>query len=97
MTVLSMFSPDQPPKLDTSQEEAAQVLAYYGQLGGYPAGDWTRALISLIDSADARNYAALREAFPGYGDAVHAFKYDPDGVAKLQVIATAPVKKPETT
>lgn len=89
----SEVSEPQQINTQTTPEQAAHVLGYMGQPGGYPPGDWTRDLISVMDRADVRNYAALREAFPGYGDAIHMFKYDPDGVAKLQVIATTPAKK----
>lgn len=74
-------------------EQAAHVLGYMGQPGGFPPGDWTRDLLSVMDRADFANSARLRHAFPGYGDAIHMFKYDPDGVAKLQIIATTPAKK----
>jgi hypothetical protein len=89
--------PDTPQtvEIDTqaTPEQAAHVLGYLGQPGGYPPGDWTRDLISVMDRADFANSARLRGAFPGYGDALHMFKYDPDGLAKLQVIATTPAKK----
>lgn len=67
-------------------EVAAHVLSHFGR-GGYPAGDWTEALISLIDRADAVNRAKLCTAFPDYGDAILLAKYDENGIAVLQAIA----------
>jgi hypothetical protein len=65
---------------------AAHVLSHFGR-GGYPAGDWTESLISLIDRADMTNRAKLCTTFPDYGDAVLLAKYDENGVAVLQAIA----------
>ncbi|MFH8804108.1 hypothetical protein ACH4F6_31720 [Streptomyces sp. NPDC017936] len=69
-----------------SREVAAHVLSHFGR-GGYPAGDWTESLISLIDRADMTNRAKLMAAFPDYGRAVLIAKYDEEGVATLQRIA----------
>lgn len=71
-------------------EVAAHVLSHFGR-GGYPAGDWTESLISLIDRADALNRAKLSNAFPDYGDAILLAKYDENGVAVLQAIARGEV------
>jgi hypothetical protein len=64
---------------------AAHVLSHFGR-GGYPAGDWTEALITLIDRADMANRAKLLGAFPEYGAAVLLAKYDEEGIATLQRI-----------
>jgi hypothetical protein len=71
-------------------EVAAHVLSHFGR-GGYPAGDWTESLISLIDRADAVNRAKLCTTFPDYGDAILLAKYDENGVAVLQAIARGEV------
>ncbi|WP_171117876.1 MULTISPECIES: hypothetical protein [unclassified Streptomyces] len=62
---------------------AAHVLSHFGR-GGYPAGDWTESLITLIDRADMTNRAKLLAAFPEYGAAVLLAKYDEEGIATLQ-------------
>lgn len=67
-------------------EVASHVLSHFGR-GGYPAGDWTESLISLIDRADAVNRVKLCTAFPDYGDAVLLAKYDDNGIAVLQAVA----------
>jgi len=64
---------------------AAHVLSHFGR-GGYPAGDWTETLITLIDRADMTNRAKLAAAFPDYGAAVLLAKYDEEGIATLQRI-----------
>lgn len=71
------------------REVACHVLSHFGR-GGYPAGDWTESLITLItliDRADAVNRAKLCTAFPDYGDAILLAKYSDDGIAVLQAIA----------
>ncbi|MFG3660289.1 hypothetical protein [Streptomyces sp. NPDC047706] len=65
---------------------AAHVLSHFGR-GGYPAGDWTETLITLIDRADMVHRAKLADAFPEYGAAVLLAKYDEEGIATLQRIA----------
>lgn len=50
-------------------EEAAHVLAHYGE-GGFRAGNFTMGLIELMIRADPRNMALLCDAFPGHGAAV---------------------------
>lgn len=67
-------------------EVAAHVLSHFGR-GGYPAGDWSESLITLIDRADMTNRAKLLAAFPDYGRAVLLAKYDEEGIATLQRIA----------
>jgi len=67
-------------------EVAAHVLSHFGR-GGYPAGDWTESLITLIDRADMANRARLLAAFPECGRAVLLAKYDEEGIATLQRIA----------
>ncbi|MEU1043890.1 hypothetical protein ABZ400_01885 [Streptomyces sp. NPDC005897] len=70
-------------------EVACHVLNHYGR-GGYPAGDWTASLISLIDRADMVHQAKLTTAFPDYGAAIALAKYDEEGIATLQRIAGLP-------
>ncbi|WP_420032307.1 hypothetical protein ACN2WE_05440 [Streptomyces sp. cg28] len=70
-------------------ETARHVLSHFGR-GGYPAGDWTESLITLIDRADMTNRAKLVTAFPEVGAAVLLAKYDEEGIATLQRIADAP-------
>jgi hypothetical protein len=74
-----------------TREEAAHVLGYMGQPGGYPPGDWTRSLISVMDRADRVNFARLSQALPGYGEALRMYKYDEDGHASLVQIAAGKV------
>lgn len=71
---------------DIPAEVANHVLSHFGR-GGYPAGDWTESLISLIDRADMANRAKLLNAFPDYGAAVLLMKYDPNGTEYLQKVA----------
>ncbi|NYV73111.1 hypothetical protein [Streptomyces sp. UH6] len=68
-----------------SPEVAAHVLSHFGR-GGYPAGDWTELLITLIDRADMANRAKLAQTFPDYGAAISLAKYDENGIAQLQHI-----------
>lgn len=70
-----------------SREVAAHVLSHFGRPGGYPAGDWTESLISLIDRADMTHRARLLDAFPDYGAAITLAKYDENGIDTLQAIA----------
>ncbi|MGA5035147.1 hypothetical protein [Streptomyces sp. ECR3.8] len=74
-------------------EVASHVLSHFGR-GGYPAGDWSETLITLIDRADMQNRAKLLAAYPEYGRAVLLAKYDEEGIATLQRLArgeTVPV------
>jgi hypothetical protein len=74
-------------------EVASHVLSHFGR-GGYPAGDWSETLITLIDRADTQNRAKLLAAYPEYGRAVLLAKYDEEGIATLQRLArgeTVPV------
>lgn len=68
-----------------SPEVAAHVLSHFGR-GGYPAGDWTELLITLIDRADMAHRAKLAQTFPDYGAAISLAKYDENGIAQLQAI-----------
>ncbi|MEW2147732.1 hypothetical protein AB0909_00600 [Streptomyces albidoflavus] len=70
-----------------SSEIASHVLAHFGH-GGYEAGTFTRHLLSAMDTADPVNLAALGRAFPAYAAAVVGIKYDPEGVAFLQRLAS---------
>lgn len=72
-------------------EVASHVLSHFGR-GGYPAGDWTESLITLIDRADAVNRVKLCTTFPDYGDAILLAKYDDNGIAFLQAIAGTPAQ-----
>ncbi len=74
-----------------TSEVAAHVLSHFGRPGGYPAGDWTESLISLIDRADMTHRARLLGAFPDYGAAITLAKYDENGIATLQAIAAGEV------
>lgn len=69
-----------------SRETAAHVLSHFGR-GGYPAGDWTESLISVIVRADRTNGAKLSLAFPDYGAAIDLAKNHEAGIAILQAIA----------
>lgn len=71
-----------------TSEVAAHVLSHFGRPGGYPAGDWTESLISLIDRADMVHRAKLTAAFPDYGAAIILAKYDERGINQLQAIAS---------
>lgn len=77
------ITPD--PKI--SPEEAAHVLGYYGR-GGFPPGDWTYSLISVMDRADRTHFAKLCSVFPGYGEAIRQFKYDENGIGQLLAVAS---------
>lgn len=79
------------PTSTISREVAAHVLSHFGRPGGYPAGDWTESLISLIDRADMTNRAKLLGAFPEYGAAITLAKYDENGINILQAIARGDV------
>jgi hypothetical protein len=56
-----------------TEEEAAHVLAHYGE-GGFRAGSFTMALIELMIRADVRNLGLLSIPYPGYGEAVRTSK-----------------------
>ena len=70
-----------------TREVAAHVLSHFGREGGYPAGDWTESLISLIDRADFTNRAKLAQPYPDYSAAINLAKYDDNGIDTLQRIA----------
>lgn len=67
-------------------ETANHVLFHFGY-GGYQAGSFTQLLIPAIAAADPANQDKLALGFPDYVAAVHAYQYDPDGIANLQRIA----------
>lgn len=67
-------------------ETANHVLFYFGY-GGYQAGSFTQPLIQAIAAADNVNQDKLALGFPDYVAAVHAYQYDPNGIAHLQHIA----------
>lgn len=68
-----------------SAEVAAHVLSHFGH-GGYPAGDWTERLITLIDTADMTNRGKLAQLYPDYSAAISLAKYDEGGITQLQAI-----------
>ena len=68
-------------------ETARHVLWRYDRIGGAQPGTFTQHLMATIESADMRNRAILREAFPELSEALRLARYDEDGLAKLQDIA----------
>ncbi|WP_431781767.1 hypothetical protein [Streptomyces chumphonensis] len=68
-------------------DAAAHVLHHTGH-GGYPPSPFHTHLIRALDAADTANFTALYRAFPTYGEAMATYMHDPDGVARLQQIAT---------
>jgi hypothetical protein len=87
---MSTNSPNIPPDV------AAHVLAHYGR-GGYPAGDWSESLISLISRADDINRDRFATGFPEYVAAITAIKYDPNGVKHLLDLAAGRCTRCKTT
>ncbi|MGW2267116.1 hypothetical protein [Streptomyces koyangensis] len=85
--VKGIASPNGQAAPAISREIAAHVLAHFGH-GGYEAGTFTRHLLSAMDTADPSNLAALGRAFPAYAAVVVGIKYDPEGVAFLQRLAS---------
>lgn len=67
-------------------ETANHVLFHFGY-GGYQAGSFTQPLIQAIAAADVINQEKLATVYPDYVAAVHAYQYDPNGIANLQRIA----------
>lgn len=51
------------------REVANQVLHFFRGGEGYPAGNFTQKLLSLMGSADPNNQSILFNAFPNYGEA----------------------------
>jgi hypothetical protein len=68
-------------------ETARHVLWRYDRIGGAQPGGFTQSLMAAIESADVRNRAILREAYPEMSYALHLARYDEEGLAKLQLIA----------
>lgn len=73
---------------DIPPTTARYVLHAFGAAGGWRPGDFTERLISLISRADRDNAAKLATIYPAETAAVRLAKYDEDGIATLQVIAT---------
>lgn len=76
-------------------ETANHVLFHFGY-GGYQAGSFTQPLIQAIAAADVVNQDKLATVYPDYVAAVHAYQYDPDGIANLQRIAAGEQPAAET-
>jgi hypothetical protein len=70
-----------------TRETAGHVLWYFEQPGGMRPGAFTQHLIAAIESADRKNEAILKEAYPELSAAVDLARHDEDGIAKLQQIA----------
>ncbi|KUN99539.1 hypothetical protein [Streptomyces resistomycificus] len=68
-------------------ETARHVLWRYDRCGGAQPGTFTQHLMAAIESADVRNRAILRDAYPELSEALHLARYDEDGLAKLQAAA----------
>ncbi|MGW2223881.1 hypothetical protein [Streptomyces formicae] len=71
-----------------STETARHVLWRYDRLGGCQPGSFTQHLMATIESADFPNRAILRGVYPALSEALHLARYDEEGLAKLQRIAT---------
>jgi hypothetical protein len=69
------------------RETARHVLWRYDRAGGAQPGSFTVHLMAAIESADVRNRAILRDAYPELTAALHLARYDEEGLAKLQRIA----------
>lgn len=79
------MSTSSPP---ITRETARHVLWRYDRKGGAQPGSFTVHLMSAIESADVSNRAILRDAYPEMTAALHLARYDEEGLAKLQRIAT---------
>jgi hypothetical protein len=69
-------------------ETARHVLWRYDRQGGAQPGSFTQHLMAAIESADVVHRAILRDAYPVLSEALHLARYDEEGLAKLQRIAT---------
>ncbi|OQQ13039.1 hypothetical protein B0675_40185 [Streptomyces sp. M41(2017)] len=69
-------------------ETARHVLWRYDRTGGAQPGTFTVHLMAAIESADVRNRAVLRDAYPALSAALHLARYDEEGLTKLRRIAT---------
>lgn len=69
------------------RETARHVLWRYDRNGAAQPGSFTVHLMAAIESADVRNRAILRDAYPELTAALHLARYDEEGLAKLQRIA----------
>lgn len=70
------------------RETARHVLWRYDRQGGCQPGPFTEHLMAAIERADYQNRAILRGAYPALSEAMHLARYDEEGLAKLQAIAT---------
>lgn len=70
-----------------TRETARHVLWRYDRKGGAQPGTFTQNLMAAIESADVRNRAILRDAYPELSEALHLARYDEQGLAKLQAAA----------
>ncbi|MFJ6579311.1 hypothetical protein ACIQMY_25530 [Streptomyces sp. NPDC091368] len=73
---------------DIPPTTARYVLHAFGASGGWQPGNYTEALISLIARADRDHAAKLATIYPAETAAVRLAKYDENGIAQLQAIAT---------
>ncbi|MET7923143.1 hypothetical protein ABZT43_03940 [Streptomyces sp. NPDC005349] len=69
-------------------ETARHVLWRYDRRGGAQPGSFTQHLMAAIEAADVINGVILLEAYPALSTALHLARYDKEGLAKLQRIAT---------
>jgi hypothetical protein len=74
--------------LTVTAEAARHALWRYDRTGGAQPGTFTQHLMAAIESADMRNRAILRETYPELSEALRLARYDEDGLAKLQAIAS---------
>lgn len=70
------------------RETARHVLWRYDRQGGAQPGSFTQHLMAAIEAADFQNRAILRDAYHALSEALHLARYDEEGLAKLQAIAT---------
>ncbi|MEU5772633.1 hypothetical protein ABZ819_04925 [Streptomyces venezuelae] len=70
------------------KETARHVLWMFDRQGGYRPGSCTEYLMRAIQSADVLHAAKLRQVFPELSAAIDLARYDDNGLAKLQAIAT---------
>jgi|SRR6059036_901703 len=72
------------------RETARHVLFHFdpAHVGSAQPGTFTQNLIRTFATADEVNFRQLSGLYPEYGHAVTLAKYDPQGIAYLQRIAT---------
>jgi hypothetical protein len=74
-----------PPAI--TREMAGHVLWHFEQPGRMRPGAFTRHLIAAIESADRKNEAILKQAYPELSAAVDLARRNEDGIDELQQIA----------